>query len=506
MKKKLFLLLMLVTVLSLTACGGGTKKSADTLRVALSDDATNLDPAVFNDEYSENIMTQVYDNLLEKQADGTLKNALATSVEVPDPKTYIITLREGVKFSNGDPLTPEDVVYSLTRAAKSTKFAYIYGKIDLNSFQIEGNKITFHLKEPDASFKEALSHPASVILSKKYVEDKANDLATKPMGTGPYKMDSWNKNSDVTLSVNDNYWGEKPAIKKIEMRVIPEASQRVMELESGSVDLAYKISPNDKKKIAENKDLQLLHRMDNSIHFVGFNTTKPPFDKLEARQAMTYAIDMKSIFDSVYMGSGSLASSPVNPNFKYSLAKELQPKVQDKQKAKELFAKAGLTPGTKLTIYTNENQQRIDVATMMQAQLKEYGIDLQIQKLEWGALVDALKKKEDNMFIMSWNPSVVDAHYELYQPFSSANKGEGPNYMFYGNPKLDQLIAQGISTVDEAKRAEIYREAQTLVNEECPWMYICYGETAVGASARVKGLDLAPEYSQRLNTVTLADQ
>lgn len=506
MKKKLYLLLMLVVALTLTACGGGGKKTADTLRVALSDDATNLDPTVFNDEYSENIMIQIYDNLLEKEADGTLKNALASSVENPDPQTFVVTLREGVKFSNGEPLTPEDVVFSLTRAAKSTKFAYIYGKIDLNSFQVNGNKITFKLKEPDASFMEALSHPAAIIMSKKYVEDTSHDLATQPMGTGPYKLETWNKNSDVTLVANENYWGEQPAVKKIEMRVIPEASQRVMELESGSVDLAYKISPNDKQKISDNKDLALMTRMDNSLHFVGFNTAKAPFDKLEAREAMTYAIDMKSIFDTVYMGSGSLASSPINPNFKYSLAKELQPKTQDKEKAKELFAKAGIAPGTKLTIYTNDNQQRIDVATMMQAQLKEYGIDLQIQKLEWGAMIDALKNKEHNMFIMSWNPSVVDAHYEMYQPYSSANKGEGPNYMFFGNPQLDELIAQGISTVDEAKRAEIYKQAQILVNEQCPTMYICYGETVVGASARVKGLELAPKYGQRLHTVTLSEQ
>lgn len=505
MKKKTILILMMVLALTLTACGG--KKEAvegeKTLRVALSDDATSLDPDDFNDDYSENMMIQVYDTLIEKKEDGSLMNSLAESVENSDPQSYKITLREGVKFSNGEDLTVDDVIFSLTRAANSAKYSYIFGNIDLDSFQVEGNQLSFHLKEPDASFMEALSHPGASILSKAYVEDQSHDLSTQPMGTGAFKLDSWTKNSEAIFSVNEHYWGEKPAIDRIEMRVIPESSLRLTELESGGVDLAYKIAPNDKAKIEENEDLQLFSTMDNSTHFIGFNESKPPFDNKLVREAITYGVDMKTIFDSVYMGSGSLASSPINPNFKYSLAGELEPIAQDVEKAKQLLQEAGVEEGTTLTIYLNDNQQRVDVATMMQAQLKELGIDLQIQKLEWGAMIEALKNKEHNMFIMSWTPSVVDAHYELAQPFSSSNKGEGPNYMFFGNDRMDQLIDEGISTIDEQKRAEIYGEAQRLINEEKPWLYICYGETLVGAGKDVQGFNIEPKYAQHLKDVSI---
>ena len=233
---------------------------------------------------------------------------------------------------------------------------------------------------------------------------------------------------------------------------------------------------------------------------------KAPFDKKEAREAMVNAIDTKTIFETVYMNSGKLATSPINPNFKYSIADSLKPNAVNKEKAKELFAAAGIGEGTNLKIYTSDNQQRVNVATMMQDQLKDYGIGLSVERLEWGAFVDAVRNKEHDMFIMSWNPSIVDAHYELFQPFHSENKGKEPNVTFFGNAELDNLIKEGISTIDDAKRADIYKRAQELINKEYPWLYICYGETLVAGSNKVEGLDLLPKYPQELKDVTLLEK
>ena len=178
----------------------------------------------------------------------------------------------------------------------------------------------------------------------------------------------------------------------------------------------------------------------------------------------------------------------------------------NKEKAKELFAASGLGEGTNLKIYTSDNQQRVNVATMMQDQLKDYGIGLSVERLEWGAFVDAVRNKEHDMFIMSWNPSIVDAHYELFQPFHSENKGKEPNVTFFGNEELDNLIKEGISTIDDAKRADIYKRAQELINREYPWLYICYGETLVAGSNKVEGLDLLPKYPQELKDVKLLEK
>ncbi|MBU5668738.1 ABC transporter substrate-binding protein [Peptoniphilus sp. MSJ-1] len=507
MKKKTMLILSLVLALMLVGCSGGGEKSAEAggvLKVAISEDATTLDTAQINDDYAENILIQVYDTLVKRNANGELVNSLAESIENPDPQTFNIKLREGVKFSNGAPLTADDVIFTLQRAAESEKFKSFYGKIDPNSYNKTDNlTFSFKLTEPDAAFLNSLSHPAVSILSKAYVEGGA-DIATKPMGTGPFVLDEWVQNDHTTFSVNENYWGEAPKISGIEMRVIPEASQRIIELESGGVDLAYKIDPAEIENIEGNKDLQLFRKLDNSVHFIGFNVNKAPFDKVEAREAMVNAIDMKTIFETVYMNSGKLATSPINPNFKYSIADSIEPNAVNAEKAKELFAQAGVKDGDKLSIYTSDNTQRVNVATMMQAQLQEYGIGLDIERLEWGAFMDAIKRGEHNMFIMSWNPSIVDAHYEIFQPFHSSNIGQPPNVTFYGNPELDALIQEGISTVDENQRADIYKRAQELINKEYPWLYICYGETLVAGNKNVSGLELLPKYPQELKDVTLS--
>lgn len=507
MKKKTILIFSLVLAFLMTACSGGGEEKAEggqILRVALSEDSKSLDTAVLNDDYAENILIQVYDTLVKRNAEGELVNSLAESIENPDPQSFTIKLREGVKFSNGDPLTADDVIFTLQRAAGTEKFKSFYGKIDPNSYEkTDDLTLSFKLTEPDAAFLNSLSHPAVSILSKAYVEGGA-DLATKPMGTGPFVLDEWVQNDHATFSVNENYWGEAPKISGIEMKVIPEASQRIIELESGGVDLAYKVDPAEIENIEGNEDLQLFRKLDNSVHFIGFNMEKEPFDKKEAREAMVNAIDMNQIFQTVYMNSGKLATSPINPNFKYSIADELKPNEVNTEKAKELFAQAGVNSGDTLSIYTSDNTQRVNVATMMQAQLKELGIGLNIERLEWGAFMDAIGRGEHNMFIMSWNPSVVDAHYELFQPFHSSNKGQGPNFMFYGNEELDNLIKEGISTVDENERATIYKRAQELINEEYPWLYICYGETLVAGNKNVSGLELLPKYPQELKDVTLS--
>lgn len=504
--KKIGVVLLALTLVFLTACSGGKEKTGEdpVLKVAVSEDTSTLDTATVNDDYAENIIIQVYDTLVKRNPDGEIVNSLAQSIENPDPTTYEIKLRDGVKFSNGDPLTVEDVIFTLKRAAATEKFSSFYGNIIPDSYEkVDDLTLRFKLAKPDAAFLSSLSHPAVSILSQKFIESGA-DPNTQLMGTGPFVLDEWVQNDHATFSRNENYWGDMPKISGIEMKVIPEASQRIIELESGGVDLAYKVDPNDLETIEGNEDINVLKTLDNSVHFVGFNMSKPPFDNKAAREAMINAIDMNSIFETVYLNSGKLATSPINPNFKYSIADDIKPNEVNKDKAKELFQQAGVSEGTTLSLYTSDNTQRVNVATMMQDQLSEYGINLEVNRLEWGAFIDALKASEHNMFIMSWNPSIVDAHYELLQPFHSSNSGNGPNYMYYTNPELDKLIEEGIATLDENERAEIYKKAQEMVNEDMPMLYICYGETIVASNKNVEGLKLLPKYPQELKDVTIA--
>ena len=500
MKKRL-ILIAFGLIFILTGCGNN-EASLNTFKVAVSADATSLDPTNFNDDFSENVMKQIFDTILQKAPDGTLVNCIAESLERPDDKTIVVKIRDGVKFSNGDPLTVEDVIFSLKRVAECDQYGYIFKNVDKDNIRkIDDTTLEIKLKEADATILEALAHPASSIVSKKDVEEKGENFGENPIGTGPFVLDKWTKLDSITFNINENYWGDKPTIEHLVFKVIPEASQRIIELESGSVDMAFQIAPNDIKKVEDNKDLKLERKLDNSVHFVSFNTVKPPFDNPSARLALTKAIDMDTIVKTVYQGVGKRATSCVNPNFKYSVADSVEPTKVDKEEAKRLFEEAGMTEGTTIKLYVNDNQQRNDVAQMMKEQLTEYGINLEIVKLEWGAMVEALKNKENDLFIMSWSPSAVDTHYEFYQPFHSDGKGNGPNFNDFGNPALDVLIDAAAREFDDAKRGAIYKEAQELVNKELPWMYICYGEAVVGMKKNVTRFEIAPTYAQRFGKI-----
>lgn len=514
-KFKTGLLLALAAMLILTGCGGGgtdngesaqapaEKADKDTLTVAVSADATSLDPENYNDIYSENIMKQVYNRLLEKDAEENLVPGLATSIDQPDPTTYVVHLRDGVVFHNGEPLTPDDVIFSLERVAKSAKYAYIYGKIDLDSFETpDEHTLKFRLTEPDGSFLQALSHPAASIVNRKAVEEAGDNYAQNPVGTGPYKMKSWTKLDNITLVKNEEYWGEPAAIPNLVFRVIPEANNRVIELESGGVDIAYDIAPTDISKVEENENLQLLRKMDNSVHFAGMDVSEGPFANVKAREALAHAVDMKAIVEAVYQGVGTVATGPVNPNFPYSISPETEPVSYDPELAKKLFEEAGVAPGTVFKIYVNDNPQRQDMATIMQSQLREIGYDADITVLEWGAYTEALKNKEHDIFFMSWTPSVVDPHYALYGPFHSKNMGEGPNYMYYSNPELDPILDQAIRLNNGPEREELYKQAQEIVLKDYPWLYVANGENVIGAQKYVKNLEVSPSSSQDLSKVT----
>ncbi|MDO5713522.1 MAG: ABC transporter substrate-binding protein [Tissierellia bacterium] len=510
-KRNIGIIFVLILTLVLTACGGGGDKpkeegaqtDKDTLTVAVSADATSLDPENYNDIYSENVMKQIYNKLMEKDADENLEPALATGIDQPDDKTYIVHLRDDVVFHNGEPLTTEDVIYSLTRVANSAKYAYIFDKIDLESFETpDEHTLQFKLTEPDGSFLQALSHPAASIVNKKAVEEAGENYAQNPIGTGPFKMESWTKLDNITLKKNDEFWGDAPTFSTLVFRVIPEGNNRVIELESGGVDIAYQIAPTDISKVEENENLQLLRKMDNSIHFVGLKVSDGPFADIKAREALAYAVDMKTIVESVYEGVGSVATGPVNPNFAYSISPDTEPVPYDPEKAKQLFEEAGVAPGTTFKMYVNDNPQRQDMATIIQSQLREIGYDATITTLEWGAYTEALKNKEHDIFFMSWSPSVVDPHYALYGPFHSKNVGEGPNYMYYSNPELDPLLDQAIQLNNGDEREKLYKEAQEMILKDYPWLYVANGENVIGAQSYIKNLELSPSSSQALYKVT----
>lgn len=495
--KKIALALTVVLMLSMLAGCGGSDESTniedkDELIVATAYDAKSLDPHAVNDVASSNVMLQIYDTLVTIDGDGNINPSVAETFEQVDEVTYKFTLKKGIKFHNGEEMKAEDVKFSIERAANSPAIAHIFGDIDTESFEIADDyTISFKLNNPNTGFLSSLAHTGGSILNQKAVEAEGDNYGMKPVGTGPFKFVNWAKGDRVELEKFADYHGDEPKFSKMVIRVIPEPTNRTIELESGGVDVAYEITTNDISRIEENEDLQLSRMIDNQIQYLGFNNQKEPFNDIKVRQAISYAIDTTSVVETVWRGVGKVAEGPMAPNVKYA-DHSIEVHEYNVEKAKELLAEAGYPDGFKTKLWTNEKQERVDMATIIQSQLKEVGIDVDIEILEWGAYLDSLSKGEQDMFIIGWTCQTADPDLALYGPLSQETLGAGANFSFFIDDEVNDLLIKGRRIEDSPEREAIYKKIQNRVVEQAPWVFLSNGEAVVGSAKYVKNLELTP--------------
>lgn len=517
MKKRSLMLVSILLILSmvLTACGGGNDEAGndsnngsgeakDTLVIATSSDAITMDPVQNNDSFSGNIMAQVYDGLVKIDMEGNITENLAESYEISeDGLTYTFKLREGIKFQNGEELKASDAVFTFQRAVEAPAVAHIFGDIDPESLTaVDDYTFQFALKNPNAGIIAALCHPAAFLVNEKAVTEAGDDYQRNPVGTGPFTLEEWSKSNKMVLKRFEDYHGDAPGYSTLEVRIIPEATNRVIELETGGVDIAYDIAPNDVSRVEDNSDLQLFKTPDYGTLYMGMNTQKSPLNDIKVRQAVSKAIDVEAIVPAIWRGVGQAASAPYTSTIKYSIAEENEPNTKDIEAAKQLLKEAGYEDGLSLTITTNDRQERIDAATIMKEDLKEVGIDVTVEVLEWSAFIEKVENGEHDMYIMSWISDSPDPDMVVYPLFHSSMAGPGGNYMFFNDAEVDELIIQGRRTQDGPEREEIYKNLQERIMELAPAVFLYNSEITIGARANIDNIELTPFGYHRLFNIT----
>lgn len=464
------------------ACGVAAAK--DTLVVADQYDATTMDPIAHNDMPSSRACYSIYDTLIFIGDDGKTKPGLAVSWEFLSDTQYKMNLRKDVKFHNGETMTAADVKFSLERAT-TDKGAMIrtYSQNVKEVKVADNNTVIIVLKEPDYSFFSSLCHSWASILNKKAVDAAGDNYGMAPVGSGPFKFVSWQKGNKYTLERFDGYWGDKAKVKRLEVRSIPEPTSRTIELESGGADIAYPIVTNELKRVQDNPKLTLVRKPQTSITYMGFNMTKKPFDDIRVRRAIYDAIDTVSVQRAVWRGVGSVPTTLVPASVKYSVAKDVAAHKRDAEGAKKLLAEAGVK-NLKISIWTNERKERVDMATIMQAQLQEVGIASDIRVLEWGAYLNGLRQKQHDVFLLGWVSTVPDPNFAVSGLLEST---AGSNYTYTADKKLDDMLIQGRRTPDGDKRAAIYKDMQLYINDLLPMVYLHADESIAGMQKNVKG-------------------
>ena len=463
----------------------------DTLVVADQYDATTLDPIGHNDYPTSRACSHIYDTLIFLNPDGTLRPGLAEKWEFLSNKDYKMYLRKGIKFHNGEELKAADVKFSLERAnTPAGSHIHTYSQ-DLDNVEIvDDYTVILHLKKVNYPFFSSLVHSWGNIVNKKAVEAAGDDYGMHPVGTGPFKFVEWAKGDHYTLERFDDYWGNKAKFKTLIVRSIPEPTNRTIELETGAVDIAYPVTTVELTRVDENPELVLQRTVIPSTTYMGFNVHKKPFDDVRVRQAINLALDTVNIQRAVMRGVGKTPRSLIPSVTKYSIDGELPVHARDVSKARELFSAAGVDPNSiSLIIRTNERKERVDMATIIQAQLAELGIRSEIMQQEWGAYLNDLQKKEHDVFLLGWGLSVPDPDYAVAGLLES---NAGTNYTTFNDPKLDEMLAKGRSLPDGEERAQVYKDMQLYINEQVPMVYLHNDEAIAGVRKVVKGFEVDP--------------
>ena len=510
MKKKFGLLVTIIlSMLFLVACGGnGDKKEGadagastgkDTLVIAQGADAKSLDPHASNDNPSSRIRVQIYDRLMDLDDNGVPQPMLAESWERPDDKTIIFHLRKGVKFHNGDEMKASDVKFSLERALASPEVSHILTGINgvevLDDYTV---KVT--TEKPMAAILNNLAHTTIAILSEKATKEAGDKFGQNPIGTGPYKFVSWQSGDRVTLEAFPEYWQGEAPVKNVVFRNIVEETNRTIGLETGELDIIYDIQGMDKNKLKDDDRFVVIEGPQVSMTYLGFNMKKAPYDNPKVREAISYAIDQKPIIDTVFLGAGEAANSIIGPNVwgYYDVEKF----TQDIEKAKALLAEAGFPNGFKAKIWVNDNPVRRDIAVILQDQLKQIGIDLAIETVEWGAFLDGTARGDHEMFLLGWGTVTRDPDYGMYELISTATMGAAGNRSFYSNPTVDKLLEEGRTELDPEKRKAIYKEIQEIIRKDIPMYMIIYPLQNVVTQKNIKNFKLDPANAHRIYGVT----
>lgn len=469
------------------ANGTEGKKIRTDLVTAEPADILTWDPAESTDSYSNKVINMVFDTLVDLDEDSQLIPGLATEWTVSDDGMEIVfKIRENVKFQNGEILTPSDIKFTLDRAAETPQSKVMLVSVDEVLCDDEAMTVTLKMKEPSASIFVNLTESACHILNQKWVEEHPDDLEQNPCGTGPMKLKEWKVNNECILERFDEHWAGQPVTTSITLRVIPEPTSRTIALEAGEVDMVLPISAIDIPRIEENESLETLELPGSTVTLLSVNWAQEPFDNKLIRQALHYACDKQTMIQVVYEGHALEGVSPfpsIMPGFKAN-----ETYTYDIEKAKALMAKAGYPDGLDrpVEVYVS-SEERNKAAQILQSDFAKIGIDLQIELVEIGTLMERCNSKEHDMFILGWGHA-TNQDRTMRTNFHSDSIGATGNRQWVNSPEIDALIDAGVKEMVWEEREKIYHELQDLLMEEVAWIPLFQQINTYGFNKGLEGV------------------
>lgn len=517
MKKKLLALFLALVMVGavLPGCGDGSKdpggqgNNGETgepvkggeITVGIAQDLDDsLDPHQTVAAGTREVLFNIFEGLVKPNSDGEMIPAVAEKYELSeDGTTYTFTLRDGVKFHNGQTVTAEDVVYSINRCAavpEGQEKPLVAAFSAVRSVEaLDEKTVTVTIAQRDLEF---ISYMTAAIIPAGYA-----DQATAPVGTGPFRFVSRTPQENFIMERFEDYWGTPAWLDKVTYKICENADALVMNLNGSSIDLCAHLTSAQAAQL--NSNFKVLEGTMNLVQAIYLNNQAKPFDNQLVRQALCYAIDRQGIMDMVADGHGTAVGSSIYPAFtKYFLPELVDKYPHSVEKAKELLAQAGYPNGFDMTISVPNNYQpHMDTAEVVAEQLREAGIRVTIQPVEWSTWLDTIYNgRQFQSTVVGVDAANMTARAMLERFTSDYAK----NFINYSNPAYDALFQQAINATDEATQTDLYKQMETMLADTAANVYIQDLSDLVAMRQDLGGLKFYPIYVLDLSTVYLTQQ
>ncbi|MDA2890315.1 ABC transporter substrate-binding protein [Mycolicibacterium sp. BiH015] len=496
---------LVVCALMTLATGCSTGQRVDlgqgaggSLVAAIAGEPDQLDPHKTSAYFSFEVLENVFDTLVEPDANLEMQPALAQSWEVsPDQLTWTFRLRSGVTFHDGTPLTADDVVYSYRRIideqlTNSDKFSSVTAveAPDPETVVLRVNRPTPNMLTNLGGFK------GMAIVSRANVE--SGQIATRPIGTGPFSFLGQKSGDSIALGANPSYWGGPPEVSGVTFRFISEPSTALSALQAGEIDWTDSVPPQRVTQLRDDESLELVVTPSNDYWYLALNEAREPWNDVRVRQAIAYAIDRDAIVQATSYGTAAknqLAIPQGNPWFtpydRYSSG--------GVDKARELLEQAGAAPSSLDMLVTTEYPETVTAAQIIADNLAPLGITVDIRTVDFATWLDEQNSGNFDMLMMGWlgNIDPDDFYYAQHHTDGTSNAQK------FSDPEVDRLLDAGRVDTDEASRKAVYAKAATLIADEVSYIYL-YNPSVIQAwNPALSGYEARRDGAVRFRSATL---
>lgn len=505
MKKRFnVIVLAILTMIVLAACGNGNDDTEEAeaevetdtnveqeMSFATASDPVGLSPVETWDTISDLPINQMYERLFERDAEtGEIVPQLATGYENPDDNTWVISLQEGIEFHDGTLFNAEAVKYTFEKLVDpevGAPGAHIMSFMEsievIDDYTVE---LTTH--EPNPNVLPVLTNRTTAIISPE--ADQNQNLMQEPVGTGPFKFESWTQGDRLIMTKNEDYWGEEPQLEEITFITVPDTQTAISMLEAGEVQMVDGIEAESMSRLEAMEEIELLQTEGTAVFFYSFNMDKEPMNEPEFRQAVAMGLDIES-YISQLEGVGFSSYSLFGPAvLDYDESIEESGIEYNPEEARNIIEENGYGE-QELTIYTSDRSNYRRMAETAQAQLSDIGLNVNIEMMEWGTLLDSTSEGDQDMFVLGSSNS-MNGLETLYGYFHSDSVGAN-NRSQHTDEEFDAIVDEARSTLDDEERQVLINEAHEKVVEEALMVPMHHAVNTLAHHESLDGVELPPE-------------